>query len=63
MTDDAEWRLIEKRAKKTGETDASPQDLKAFSVSNLLETGVDVTTVSKMTGHVIVLRTGKVRPA
>ncbi len=59
MTDDAVWRLIEKRAKLAGVTDVSPHDLRRSFVSDLLDAGVDVTTVSKMAGHASVLTTAK----
>ena len=59
MTDDAVWRLIEKRAKIAGVTDVSPHDLRRSFVSDLLDAGVDVTTVSKMAGHASVLTTAK----
>ena len=44
----AVWRLIEKRARIAGVTDVSPYDLRRSFVSDLLDAGVDVTTVSKM---------------
>jgi len=59
MTDDAVWRLIEKRAKMAGVTNVSPHDLRRSFVSDLLDAGVDVSTVSKMAGHASVLTTAK----
>jgi hypothetical protein len=59
MTDDAVWRLIEKRAKIAGVTNVSPNDLRRSFVSLLLDAGIDVTTVSKMAGHASVLTTAK----
>lgn len=51
MTSQAVYNMLKKRADQAGINDFSPHDLRRTFISNLLDAGVDVVTVSKLVGH------------
>jgi integrase/recombinase XerD len=51
MTDQAVMVILQKRAKSSGVAPFSPHDFRRSFISNLLEAGVDVLTVSRLAGH------------
>jgi integrase/recombinase XerD len=51
VTPQAIYLLLKSRAKRAGVKSFSPHDLRRTFVSDLLEAGVDIVTVSKMAGH------------
>lgn len=59
MTPQAIRDLIDKRAKEAGIDHASPHDLRRSFVSDLLDAGVDISTVAAMAGHSSVQTTSR----
>lgn len=59
MSNQAVYNLLVKRAKEAGVSHFSPHDFRRTFVSNLLEAGADITTVSKMCGHASVVTTAR----
>lgn len=51
LTDQAVLIILTKRAHLAGVTDVSPHDWRRTFVSDLLDAGVDISTVAKMAGH------------
>ena len=51
MTCQSVYAILQKRAGEAGVKDVSPHDLRRTYVSNLLDKGNDLVTVSKMVGH------------
>lgn len=52
MSDQAIYHIIDKRAKQAGLANkTTPHDMRRTFVSDLLDSGVDLATVSKMAGH------------
>ena len=51
LTPQAVYNLLAKRAAAAGVAEFSPHDLRRTFVSDLLEAGADIATVSKMAGH------------
>ena len=59
MTGQAIRDVISRRAQEAGIEHASPHDLRRTFVSDLLDAGVDITTVAKMAGHAYVQTTAR----
>jgi site-specific recombinase XerD len=59
LTTQAVYNILRKRADQGGITQASPHDLRRTFVSNLLEKGVDISTVARMAGHASVQTTAR----
>lgn len=59
MTAQAIYCLLKNRAKHAGVNSFSPHDLRRTFVGNLLEAGVDISTVAKMAGHASVDTTAR----
>ena len=51
VTDQAVYNLLRKRAKQAGVRDCSCHDLRRSYISDLLDAGADISTVSKLAGH------------
>jgi site-specific recombinase XerD len=59
MTDQAIYGVLKKRAGDANVKDVTPHDLRRTFVSNMLDLGVDLTTVSALAGHANVQTTAK----
>jgi site-specific recombinase XerD len=59
MTSQAIYNLLDKRARQAGVKDFSPHDMRRTFVSDLLDSGADIVTVSKMAGHANVQTTAR----
>jgi site-specific recombinase XerD len=59
MTSQAIYCLLKSRAKHAGVNSFSPHDMRRTFVGNLLEAGVDISTVAKMAGHASVDTTAR----
>jgi len=59
LTSQAVYHIMAKRAAEAGVKHFSPHDLRRTFVSNLLDAGADITTVSKMAGHASVTTTAR----
>ena len=59
MTNQAIYNLLKKRAELAGVRDFSPHDMRRTFVSDLLDSGADITTVAKMAGHSSVQTTAR----
>lgn len=59
MTPKTVYSMLQKRAKEAGVKAFSPHDLRRTFVSDLLDAGADITTVSKMAGHANVTTTAR----
>jgi len=59
MTGQAVMAIVRKRARQAGIAHVSPHDLRRTFVSDLLDAGADITTVSKLAGHANVQTTAR----
>ena len=59
MSGQAVMAIVAKRAREAGVAHASPHDLRRTFVSDLLDAGADITTVSKLAGHADVSTTSR----
>jgi integrase len=59
MTGQAIYNVLQKRAKGAGVQDLSPHDFRRTFISDLLDIGVDISTVSRMAGHSSVSTTAR----
>jgi site-specific recombinase XerD len=59
MTDQAVYHILANRAKRAGVFHFSPHDMRRTFVSDLLDAGADIATVSKMAGHANVQTTAR----
>jgi len=59
MTSKAIYNMLQKRADEAGVKHFSPHDLRRTFVSDLLDAGADIVTVSKMAGHANVATTAR----
>jgi len=51
MTDQAIYNMLNRRIEQAGIRDFSPHDLRRTFISNMLDAGADLATVSKIVGH------------
>lgn len=51
MSDQAIWKMIQKRAKEAGVKKFSPHDLRRSFCSDLLDNGADIAVVQQLAGH------------
>ena len=59
MTPKTIYKMLAKRATEAGVKSFSPHDMRRTFVSDLLDAGADITTVSKMAGHANVTTTSR----
>lgn len=59
MTSKVVYNMLEKRAEQAGVKHFSPHDMRRTFVSDLLDAGADIVTVSKMAGHANVSTTAR----
>lgn len=59
MTPKTIYKMLAKRASEAGVKTFSPHDMRRTFVSDLLDAGADITTVSKMAGHANVATTAR----
>ena len=59
MTPKTIYTMLAKRATEAGVKSFSPHDMRRTFVSDLLDAGADITTVSKMAGHSSVTTTSR----
>lgn len=59
LSEGAVLYLLQKRAKQAGIASFTPHDCRRTFISNLLEAGVDIVTVSQLAGHASVTTTAK----
>jgi integrase/recombinase XerD len=59
MTPKTVYKMLAKRATEAGVKSFSPHDMRRTFVSDLLDAGADITTVSKMAGHSSVTTTAR----
>jgi site-specific recombinase XerD len=51
MTDQAVWKMVQKRAAQAGVKKFSPHDLRRSFCSDLLDHGADIAVVQQLAGH------------
>jgi site-specific recombinase XerD len=59
MSSQAIYKILRKRGIESGVASFSPHDLRRTFVSDMLDAGVDIVTVSKLAGHASVTTTGR----
>jgi site-specific recombinase XerD len=59
LTSQAIYNMLQKRAHEAGVKSFSPHDMRRTFVSDLLDNGADITTVSKMAGHANITTTAR----
>jgi site-specific recombinase XerD len=59
MSSQTIYKILRKRGIESGVTSFSPHDLRRTFVSDMLDAGVDIVTVSKLAGHASVTTTGR----
>jgi len=59
MTNQAIYDILAKRGRQAGLAKFSPHDMRRTFVSDLLDAGVDISTVAKMAGHASVTTTAR----
>lgn len=59
LTTQAIFHILRQRAKEAGVRDFSPHDLRRTFVSDLLDAGADIATVSRMAGHANIQTTAR----
>ncbi|MCX6060338.1 MAG: tyrosine-type recombinase/integrase [Chloroflexi bacterium] len=59
LTSQTIYNMLQKRGDEAGVKSFSPHDLRRSFVSDLLDAGADITTVSKMAGHASVVTTSR----
>ena len=59
LTDQSVLYILQKRAKQTGVDSFSPHDCHRTFISNLLDAGADLVTVSQLAGHANPMTTAK----
>jgi site-specific recombinase XerD len=59
MSSQAIYKILRKRGIESGVNSFSPHDLRRTFVSDMLDAGVDIVTVSKLAGHASMTTTGR----
>jgi len=59
MSSQAIYKILRKRGAESGVDSFSPHDLRRTFISDMLDAGVDIVTVSKLAGHASVTTTGR----
>ncbi len=59
LTSQAIYNMLQKRASEAGVKSFSPHDMRRTFVSDLLDSGADIATVSKMAGHANITTTAR----
>jgi site-specific recombinase XerD len=59
MTSQTVYDILTKRGRNSNVADLSPHDLRRTFVSDLLDAGVDISTIAKMAGHASIVTTAR----